>query len=68
MIKLYVQTPRLCSKKFKVCFNKNTLQLQSNNLKSFFVFQKALIGTFNTSFKLHNNLCEFTALKHKFKR
>ena len=33
-----------------------------------FVYQKALVRTFNTSFLNINNLCEFTALEHKFKR
>ena len=33
-----------------------------------FVYQKALIRTFHISFLLHNNLFEFTALEHKFKR
>ena len=36
--------------------------------KIFFVYQKALIQTFHTSFSLKNNLCEFTIRKHKFNR
>ena len=33
-----------------------------------FVYQKALIRTFHTSFVTKNNVCEFTAQEHKFKR
>ena len=36
-------------------------------LKHFFVNQKALIQHCIPAFWLHNNLCKFTALKHKFK-
>ena len=39
-----------------------------SSLYKHFVYQKALIRTFHTSFLLHNNLCEFTALEHNFKR
>ena len=31
------------------------------------VYQKALIRTFHTSFLIHSNFSEFTALQHKFK-
>ena len=39
-------------------------------VKNLFVYKKALIWTFHTSFLiwLNNNLCEFTALEHKFQR
>ena len=36
--------------------------------KIFFIYQKALIQTFHTSFFTTNYLCEFTAREHKFKR
>jgi hypothetical protein len=38
------------------------------NNKKHFVYQKALIRTFNTNFLTTQDLCESTALEHKFKR
>ena len=35
---------------------------------TFFVYQKALIQNLTPAFGLHNNLCQFTALEHEFKR
>ena len=50
-----------------VRFLDNTkISKQISNL--FFLYQKTLIRTFHTSFRLQNNLCEFTTREHKFKR
>ena len=42
--------------------------LRKQSWKIVFVYQKALIWIFYTSFLLQNNFCKFTALEHKFKK
>ena len=39
-----------------------------NSQRKMFVYQKSLLRIFHTGFWLQNNLCEFTAAGHKFKR
>ena len=42
--------------------------IKTYTLKNIFVYQKAWIQYFTPVFLLQNNLCEFTAWEHKFKR